>query len=112
MAVARVANIVSEMTFLKENGVWIYGLDMSGTDYADVAYENAAALVVGSEGQGLSRLVRESCDFLVSIPMRGRVASLNASNAAAIVTYAISGNMRRRNVGAPTTEAGKIGDGK
>jgi 23S rRNA (guanosine2251-2'-O)-methyltransferase len=110
MAVARVSNIVNEMEFLKEKGVWIYGLDMQGTDYGDIAYEGAIALVVGSEGQGLSRLVREKCDYLVSIPMRGKVASLNASNAAAIVTYAISGKVFGRGANAPAVKTKGGGD--
>jgi len=87
MPVARAANIAQTIDELKERGVWVYGLDMDGDNYASVTYEGAAALVVGAEGSGLSRLVREKCDRIVSIPMRGRVSSLNASAAAAIVLY-------------------------
>ncbi|MDR1028172.1 MAG: 23S rRNA (guanosine(2251)-2'-O)-methyltransferase RlmB [Clostridiales Family XIII bacterium] len=89
MAVARVANIAGEMDFLKEEGLWIYGLDRDGSDYGAATYEGGLALAVGSEGRGLSRLVKERCDFLLSIPMRGRVTSLNASNAAAIAMFEI-----------------------
>ncbi|MDR2157680.1 MAG: 23S rRNA (guanosine(2251)-2'-O)-methyltransferase RlmB [Clostridiales Family XIII bacterium] len=89
IAVARVSNTVNEMGFLKERGLWIYGLDMEGTDYGEAAYEGSIALVVGAEGRGLSRLVKENCDFLLSIPMRGKVRSLNASNAAAVAMFEI-----------------------
>jgi 23S rRNA (guanosine2251-2'-O)-methyltransferase len=87
MPAARVAGIPQTIDNLKEQGVWVYGLDMDGENYASVTYEGAAALVVGAEGSGLSRLVREKCDKIVSIPMHGKVSSLNASAAAAIVLY-------------------------
>jgi 23S rRNA (guanosine2251-2'-O)-methyltransferase len=87
MPVARAANIAQTIDDLKEQGAWVYGLDMDGENYASATYEGAAVLVVGAEGSGLSRLVREKCDRIVSIPMRGKVNSLNASAAAAIVLY-------------------------
>jgi 23S rRNA (guanosine2251-2'-O)-methyltransferase len=89
MAVARVSNIASEMDVLKTRGLWLYGLDREGEDYRETAYEGGIALAIGSEGRGLSRLVKERCDFLLSIPMRGKVTSLNASNAAAIAMFEV-----------------------
>ena len=88
MPVARVANLVAAVEELKKNGVWIYGADMSGMPYEEVNFSGAAAIVVGSEGSGISRLLREKCDFLVSLPMRGHISSLNASVAAGILIYA------------------------
>jgi 23S rRNA (guanosine2251-2'-O)-methyltransferase len=85
--VARVTNIARAIDDLKERGVWVYGADVGGDDYASLSYEGAAALVIGSEGNGISRLVREKCDHIASIPMRGKLASLNASCAAAIVLF-------------------------
>jgi 23S rRNA (guanosine2251-2'-O)-methyltransferase len=90
MPVARVANIGREIDYLKEKNIWVYGLDMDGDNYADMDYEGASALVIGSEGAGLSQLVREKCDYLISLPMRGKVASLNAGSAAAIAMYEIT----------------------
>jgi 23S rRNA (guanosine2251-2'-O)-methyltransferase len=94
MPVARVTNIGAAIDELKEKGVWIYGLDMDGQDYGGMTFDGATALVIGSEGSGVSRLVKERCDFIVSLPMRGQVSSLNASNAAAILLYEIA---RQRN---------------
>ncbi len=86
--VARVPNLPALLKELKHEGVWVFGAAMDGTTslyQADL--KGPAAIVIGSEGDGMSRLVREQCDFLVSIPMRGRVNSLNASAAAAVVLY-------------------------
>ena len=88
MPVARVNNITAAIKELKERGVWIYGTAADGATplyQADLA--GAAAIVIGNEGEGMSRLVAESCDFKVSIPMKGRISSLNASAAAAILLY-------------------------
>jgi 23S rRNA (guanosine2251-2'-O)-methyltransferase len=87
MPVARVPNIARTIDRLKERGVWTYGADAGGEDYASLTYEGAAALVIGAEGSGLSRLVREKCDRIVSVPMRGSLSSLNASCAAAVLLY-------------------------
>jgi len=92
MPVARVANIVNAIDQLKEAGVWVYAADMDGTDYRKQDFSGAAALVVGSEGNGVSRLVKEKCDITVSLPMKGHITSLNASVAAGILMYAISAN--------------------
>ena len=92
MPIARVSNISSAIDQLKEAGVWVYAADMDGTDYRKQDFSGAAALVVGSEGNGVSRLVKEKCDITVSLPMKGHITSLNASVAAGILMYAISSN--------------------
>ena len=86
--VARVANIPSLLKELKKQGVWVFGTAANGTtDLYGADLKDPAAIVIGSEGSGMTRLVSESCDFLVSIPMKGRISSLNASAAAAILLY-------------------------
>ena len=88
MAVARVVNLAAALKELQEAGVWIFGTAADGEKSLwEADLKGPAALVIGSEGSGMSRLTRESCDFLLSIPLRGRVSSLNASNAAAIVLF-------------------------
>lgn len=88
MAIAEVTNVVNAMEDLKREGYWIAGLEGSGTTlYTTADYTGPVALVVGNEGKGIRRLVKEHCDYLVSIPMRGKVSSLNASVAGAIVMY-------------------------
>ena len=88
MPVARVGNMAAAIRELKENGVWVFGTAADGnTDLYHADLKGPAAIVVGNEGQGMSRLVAESCDFRVSIPMKGRIYSLNASAAAAILLY-------------------------
>ena len=88
--VARVTNLVRTIEWLKERGIWVLGLERAPTaqDYTQVDLSGPLALVVGSEGQGLRRLVRERCDLLVALPMRGRIGSLNAAVAGSIVLYA------------------------
>lgn len=90
LPVARVSNLAATLTGLKQAGLWIYGADMSGTSYCETDYTGPCALVIGSEGHGLSRLIRERCDFTVSLPMRGKINSLNASVAAGIFMYEIA----------------------
>ena len=92
--VARVTNLVRTMEELKKEGIWIACADMKGDDYFDAALDGAIALVIGSEGEGVSRLVKENCDFTVSIPMYGRISSLNASVAAGLMMYEV---VRQRN---------------
>ncbi len=87
--VARVSNLAQAIDELKEKGLWIYGADMSGERWDKVRYDGATALVIGSEGRGISRLIREKCDFTVSLPMRGKINSLNASVAAGILMYEV-----------------------
>lgn len=86
---ARVTNISDTIEELKEKGLWIYGADIDGEDYYQVELTGPVALVIGSEGKGISRLVKEKCDFLLKIPMYGQVSSLNASNAASILIYEV-----------------------
>lgn len=88
MKVARVTNITATIQQLKEQGVWIFGTAAEGSiPMYQADLKGAAAIVIGSEGDGMSRLVRQSCDVTVSIPMKGRISSLNASNAASILLY-------------------------
>lgn len=90
MAIARVANIPATIKELKEKGVWVYGTAADGQSQLwQTDLTGSIALVIGSEGDGMGRLVRESCDFIISLPMRGKLNSLNASNAAAITMYEI-----------------------
>ena len=90
MRVARVSNLPATLEDLKKEGLWIYGADMDGQSYRETDFSGACALVVGSEGKGMGRLVREKCDFIVSLPMYGKINSLNASVAAGILMYEIS----------------------
>ncbi len=88
MAVARVANITAAINDLKKAGIWVFGTAADGnTELWKADLAGPAAIVIGSEGDGMSRLVAESCDFTVSIPMKGKVSSLNASVSAAVLIY-------------------------
>lgn len=87
MNVARVTNIAAELDRLKKQGVWIYAADMDGQDSRTVNYSGGVALVIGSEGKGVGRLVKEKCDTIVSLPMKGHITSLNASVAAGVLMY-------------------------
>ena len=88
LPVARVPNIPSVLKELKKRGIWVFGTAADGgTSLYDADLKGPAAIVIGSEGSGMTRLTAETCDFLVSIPMRGKLNSLNASAAAAILLY-------------------------
>ena len=87
--VARVSNLASCIDMLKENGVWIYGTDASGTEYTQTDFTGSCALVIGSEGFGISKLIQKKCDFMIKLPMLGKINSLNASVAAGIFMYEI-----------------------
>lgn len=89
LPVARVPNLAAAVDTLKEQGLWVYGADMDGRPAFETPMDGPVALIVGSEGAGLSRLLREKCDFLVSLPMKGRVGSLNASVACGILLYEV-----------------------
>jgi len=95
MKVAKVSGIKAALDELKEKGLWIYGLDTDGDPYHGADFGGGVCLVIGSEGHGMSRIVREACDFLVSIPMKGRIGSLNASAAAAVVLFEVSERWRK-----------------
>jgi 23S rRNA (guanosine2251-2'-O)-methyltransferase len=86
--IARVANISQAVVTLKKKGVWVTGIDMDGqADYRELDFTLPTAIVIGGEGQGLSELVRKRCDWVASIPMKGKIMSLNASVAAAVIMY-------------------------
>lgn len=85
MRVAKVTNLASTIDKLKERGFWIYGADMGGGEYYSTDFSGAVCLVLGSEGFGISRLVKEKCDFIVSIPLYGKVNSMNVSCAGAVL---------------------------
>ena len=88
--VARVTNITESIKYLKEKGLWIYGLDMEGaTDIYSTKLEGAIGLVIGNEGDGISKLVKDNCDVIIKIPMFGHINSLNASVSTAISMYEI-----------------------
>ena len=88
MKIARVNNINETIKYLKENNVWIYGTAIEATKYYyEENLTGSIALIIGNEGEGLSRLVRENCDVLLKIPMKGKISSLNASVSAGIVMY-------------------------
>jgi 23S rRNA (guanosine2251-2'-O)-methyltransferase len=90
MHVARVTNIPQILEELKERGVWIYCADMDGETFYNANLKGSVALVIGSEGKGVGRLVKEKCDVILSMPMKGKINSLNASVAAGVLMYEIS----------------------
>ena len=98
MPVARVGNLAAALDQLKARGVWVYAADMDGTPWCDVSFSGGVALIVGAEGSGVSRLLRDKSDFIVSLPMKGKINSLNASVAAGILMYEVS-RQRTRETG-------------
>ena len=94
MLVAKVGNISLALNYLKDQGLWIYGTDAQGTTFTKENLQGSVALVIGSEGKGISAGVKEKCDFMLSIPMKGRINSLNASVAAGVLMYEV---YRQRN---------------
>ncbi len=89
MLVASVTNLNSTIEYLKKNNVWVYGLELGGKDIYKTNLSGSIALVVGSEGFGISRLVKENCDEIISLPQKGKINSLNASVACSIAVYEI-----------------------
>lgn len=85
--VAQVTNIKSTIDKLKKDGYWIIGTDMNGTNYSQIDYKGKTCIIIGNEGSGMARIVRENCDFIAEIPMKGKINSLNASVAAGIIIY-------------------------
>lgn len=85
--IACVTNLNNTIKYLKDNGFWIVGTDMKGTSYDKIDYSGKMAIIIGNEGKGMGKLVRESCDFIASIDMRGTINSLNASVATGIVVF-------------------------
>lgn len=94
MPVAKVTNISAAIDLLKSKGIWVAATDMKGENYFKADLSGPIALVIGSEGEGVGRLVKEKCDFTVSIPMYGNITSLNASVAAGLIMYEV---VRKRN---------------
>ena len=88
--ICKVANLHNTIEKLKKNGFWIIGTDANGEDYTSIDYTGKTALVIGSEGKGLQSLLRKSCDQIASIPLKGKINSLNASVAAGIMIYEIA----------------------
>ncbi|MBQ0083553.1 MAG: 23S rRNA (guanosine(2251)-2'-O)-methyltransferase RlmB [Clostridiales bacterium] len=89
MKVARVTNLANEIERLKKEGVWIFGADMDGEAYTKTDFTVPAALVIGNEGKGIGRLIGDKCDKTVSLPMKGKINSLNASVAAGALMYEV-----------------------
>ncbi len=89
MKIVEVVNLNNTITKLKDNGYWIYGADMNGTDFRSIDYSGKTCLVIGSEGHGLKKIVESSCDQIVSLKMKGKINSLNASVAAGILIYEV-----------------------
>ena len=87
--ISMVTNLNTTIKDLKDKGFWIVGTDMDGTDYKELDYHGKIALVIGNEGSGMSRIIKESCDFIAKIPMYGKVNSLNASVATGIMIYEV-----------------------
>lgn len=87
MKIVKVTNLNNTIKLLKDKGYWIFGTDMDGTDYRTLDYTGKTCIICGNEGSGMSRLVKDNCDFIASIPMRGEVNSLNASVATAIILF-------------------------
>lgn len=95
MDIVSVVNLVNAIKDLKENGFWVVGTALEDSvDYRDINYDGKIALIIGNEGSGMSRLVRESCDFIAKIPMYGTTNSLNASVAAGIMIYEVIRNRK------------------
>ncbi len=96
MKIARVNNLNETINYLKERNIWIYGTDAKGSAYYDEQdYKGGVGIVIGSEGFGMNRLVKENCDFLIKIPMKGQINSLNASVSAGIVMYEVMKQRRK-----------------
>lgn len=89
MKVARVTNIPNTIELLKERGVWVFGADMDGESYSDVDFDLPCALVIGNEGKGIGTLTAKKCDRIISLPMKGKINSLNASVAAGVLMYEV-----------------------
>ena len=96
MKIARVNNINDAINYLKQNDIWICGTDIDAKNYYyNEDYTGGIGIVIGNEGSGMGRLVKKNCDFLVKIPMKGKVTSLNASVSAGIIIYEV---LKQRNI--------------
>lgn len=90
LPVARVSNLVQCINELKAQNIWIYGADTDGKQWCELNYSGGVAIIIGSEGNGIGRLVKEQCDFIASLPMNGQINSLNASVAGGILMYEVA----------------------
>ena len=95
--VARVTNLNRTIEELQKKNIWVYALTMNGKDYETVSFTGGTAIVIGAEGEGISRLTEEKCDLAVSLPMRGHLDSLNASVAAGVIMYRVMSSRRNGN---------------
>ncbi|MBQ3817220.1 MAG: 23S rRNA (guanosine(2251)-2'-O)-methyltransferase RlmB, partial [Clostridia bacterium] len=95
MKVARVTNIANTIELLKEKGVWVFGADMNGQDYEQIDYDIPCAIVIGNEGHGIGALTAKRCDGIISLPMLGKINSLNASVAAGVLMYEVVRKRRK-----------------
>jgi 23S rRNA (guanosine2251-2'-O)-methyltransferase len=86
---AAVTNLTRTLQELKKKGYWVVGADMEGQDYRTISYDFDTVLVIGSEGRGISRLVRQECDYMAALPMKGKISSLNAAVSAGILMYSV-----------------------
>ena len=89
MKVARVTNISNTIDALKEKGIWVFGADMDGQPYTQIDYDIPCAIVIGNEGKGIGTLTAKKCDAIISLPMKGKINSLNASVAAGALMYEV-----------------------
>ena len=87
--IVKVANLTSTISKLKQMGFWIVGAEAGGTTYTEIDYSGKIALIIGSEGFGIKKIIKDNCDFIASIPLKGKVNSLNASVAAGILIYEV-----------------------
>ena len=87
MAVCKASNLADAVDYLKNNGVWVVACEADGTPYDEIDYDMPLAVILGSEGEGVSRLLKSKSDYVASLPMRGRVNSLNVSCAGAVILY-------------------------
>lgn len=94
MKIVMVSNLVNFIDKIKKSGFWVVGTAMQGTDYRNINYDGKMALVIGNEGKGMSNVVKKSCDFIASIPMKGEINSLNASVATGIMIYEMIRNRK------------------
>ena len=85
--ICQITNLTNTINELKKNGFWVVGTDMDGTSYDEIDYKGKICIIIGNEGSGIGHLVRENCDFIASIPMKGKINSLHASVAAGIIIY-------------------------
>ena len=95
LKVARVTNINRTIEEMQKKGIWVYGLSMEGEDYENVRFQGGTALVIGAEGEGISRLTADKCDQVISLPIRGKIDSLNASVAAGIMMYRVLSSRKK-----------------